>query len=114
MTTTPPNPDPDAIAAAAQACPHVVRLGGGALGEVATYLPGRRVTGVRVTDRVVEIHVVGRYGPTVDEIAGQVRDAVRAAAGPVIVDVVIDDLEDAQPGRSTPREPPTSLAAAGP
>ena len=89
-----PSMDADAVAAAVSACPDVVRLSGGVLGEVATYLPGRRVNGVRfLEDGGVEVHVVARYGPTAAEIAGQVRAAVTAICGPVPVHVGIDDLE---------------------
>ena len=85
-------PDPDAIATAVLACPEVAGLSGGLVGEVATYLPGRRVTGVRMAPPGVEVSVVGRYGPTVAEIAAAVRDAVRRVAGSRPVDVVIADL----------------------
>jgi uncharacterized alkaline shock family protein YloU len=65
-------------------------------GEVATYRPGRRVTGVQVrpdgpTTQVV-VHVVAHYGPTMAEVAAEVSAAVRSVAGPVDVRVGIDDL----------------------
>lgn len=88
----PSAPGPDVIATAVLACPQVAALSGGQVGEVATYLPGRRVTGVRITPHGVEVCVVGRYGPTVAEIADSVRDAVRRVAGSGPVDVVIADL----------------------
>ena len=88
----------DALAAAALACPSVVALSGGRVGEVATYLPGRRVTGVRVTDGRVEVHVVARYGPTCAEIASQVRAAVQPLTGGLPVWVGIDDLDTASAG----------------
>lgn len=89
-----PAADPDRIAVAVQACPSVVRLSGGAIGEVATYLPGRRITGVRITaDGGVEVHVVARYGPTIDEIAAEVRKAVTAVTGSRRVWVGVDDLD---------------------
>lgn len=86
-------PDPDLIAAAVSGCALVARLSGGLAGEVATYLPGRRVTGVRVGLDRVSVHVVGRYGPPVAEIAGQVQDAVRPLAGDRTIEVVVDDLD---------------------
>lgn len=82
----------DAIAAAVLACPLVVALSGGRAGEIASYLPGRRVTGVRIGDGAVTVHVVAAYGPTCEQIATQVRQAVQAiVAGPVVVG--IDDLD---------------------
>jgi hypothetical protein len=94
----------DGFAAAVLACPDVVRLsrvlpgahidGVSADVEVATYLPGRRVAGVRVRPDGVTVRVVCRYGPTVDELAAQVRDAVAGVwPGCPRIDVVIDDLE---------------------
>src|SRR5580693_1246789 len=42
--------DVDAVAAAVTGCEGVATLDGGPFGEVASYLPGRRVTGVVVGD----------------------------------------------------------------
>jgi len=95
----------DRIAAATLSCPAVARLHGGRFGEVATYLPGRRISGVRLRSTpdddpagtgpagisTVEIHVVGRYPATVDEIATQVRTALRPLVGAARVDVVVGD-----------------------
>jgi hypothetical protein len=96
--------EPDTIAAAVLACPSVADLSGGHAGEIATYLPGRRVTGVRIRPddplAHVVVHVIGRYGPTVAEIATEVVAAVHAVAGPVPVRVGVDDL--ALPARSGP------------
>lgn len=85
--------DPDAVAAAVLACPSVTGLSGGRLGEVATYLPGRRITGVRIADDGVAVHLVGRYGPTIGEIAAEVRAAVQAVVGRRPVTVSVDDLD---------------------
>ena len=82
----------DSLAEATLACPDVVALSGGLVCEVATYLPGRRVTGVRVRDAVVDVHVVARYGPTMDEIGAQVRAALMPLVGDRVVAVTIDDL----------------------
>lgn len=86
-------PDPDALAAAVQGCPSVSALSGGRLGEVATYLPGRRVAGIRLGDDTVDIHVVGHYGPHIDTIAAEVRSAVRPLVGGRQVAVSVDDLD---------------------
>lgn len=93
-------PDPDVVAAAAVACPLVARLSAGRFGEVASYLPGRRVLGVRVGADRVQVNVVAWYGPTTAEIGDQVRAAVHRVTGGCPVDVVIDDVEAPQP--STP------------
>lgn len=89
--------DVDLVAAAVLACPSVARLSGGLMGEVATYLPGRRVRGVVqrcIEGRMgIEVHVVGRFGPPTQEISGQVQAAVRSVAPSVAISVFIDDLE---------------------
>jgi len=48
-------------------------LSAGAIGEVATYLPGRRVAGVRITEDGINMHVVGRFGPSMEAIGDEVR-----------------------------------------
>jgi hypothetical protein len=84
--------DPNAIAVAVLACRTVAGLSGGIAGEVATYQPGRRVTGVRIDDATVTVHVVGRYGPSMTEISTDVTRAVTPLAGGRQVGVVIEDL----------------------
>ena len=86
------DPDADAIAAAALACPGVTGLHGGPLNEVAAYLPGRTVPGVRLAEDRVEVHVVARYGTVLPELAEAVRSAVAAKAGDLPVEVHIADL----------------------
>jgi len=101
-------PDPELIALTVQACPLVAGLHGGAFGEVATYLPGRRVVGVRVGDARVEIHVVGRYPASMAQIAGQIRNAIVGLSGAAVVDVTIEDV--AELGEDVP----DALASGGP
>jgi hypothetical protein len=85
-------PDPESVALAVQSCPLVAGLHAGAFGEVASYLPGRRIRGVRVTATEVEVHVVGRYPAAMDEIAAQVRRTLAPLTGPLPVNVVIEDV----------------------
>ncbi len=61
--------------------------------ELVSYLPGRRVTGVRVGDEGLEVHVVARYGPTMVEVAQEVREALRPLLGDAVVGVVIHDID---------------------
>lgn len=90
-TGTPPVPE-DALAAAVAGCPDVDSLSAGLFGEVATYLPGRRVTGVRVGVDSIEIHVIARWGTPLPAIAEQVRSACEPLAGGRRVDVTIEDV----------------------
>ena len=90
----------DLVAAAVRGCPDVLDLSGGAFGQVATYLPGRRVSGVRLGEQdgdPVEVHVVARYGVQVHVLAVQVRHAVWSVLPGRPVDVHIDDLDVPEP-----------------
>ena len=81
----------DAIAAAVAACPAVVSLAGGGPGLIATYLPGRRVDGVRLAPDRVAVSVVGLEGIPVAVLADQVRAAVGPLAPGLPVDVHVAD-----------------------
>jgi len=80
------------IAQAVNGCPGVASLSPGEMGEVATYLPGRRVIGIRLRDSI-EVHVVARFGVTVEDLARQVRAAVATVAPGPVVDVYVDDVD---------------------
>jgi hypothetical protein len=71
--------DADRIATAVQAARHIAGLDSGRYGEIATYLPGRRVNGVRIRPESVTIGVIGRYPATATDIDA----CVRAAVGPL-------------------------------
>ena len=87
--------DVDAIAAATLACPAVARLHEGGTWAVATYLPGRRVVGVRVEDRRVLVSVVLASGNSVRSLEAQVRSALAPHAGGRQVDVHVADFQTA-------------------
>jgi hypothetical protein len=82
----------DRIAAAVTRCPDVVGLTQSPGLPVATYLPGRTVSGVAVRPAEVEVSVVARYGPPLAQVAAQVRRAVAPLAPGRAVDVVIGDI----------------------
>lgn len=100
----------DVIAAAVRAVPGVANLHTGAFGEVATYLPGRRVGGIRLLPGRCEVHVVIRWGSPVLATAAAIRAAAAASVtGPV--DVTIEDVVvPAEPANPAPANP----AQAGP
>jgi hypothetical protein len=100
--------DADAIASAARRCPAVADLHGGGLVQVATYLPGRRVDGVRVADDSVLVSVVAVWGMPLVAHTGQVRAAVAPLAGERRVDVHVADIR--LPGEETPALPPAEPA----
>jgi len=83
----------DRVSDAVLAVEGVEDLHSGTFGEVATYLPGRRVTGIRIRPEATEVHVVLRWGAPVRATA----DAVRAVAGPLVgtpVHVFVQDVVD--------------------
>ena len=86
----------DRVAAAVTRCPDVARLTQIPGMPVATYLPGRTVSGVAVRPAEVEICVVARYGPPLPQVAGQVRQAVEPLVPGRVVDVVIADITSPQ------------------
>jgi hypothetical protein len=82
----------DRIAATVTGCPDVAGLTQNPGFPVATYLPGRTVSGVAVWLAEVEICVVARYGPPLAQVAEQVRQAVEPLVPGRVVDVVIGDI----------------------
>ncbi len=80
------------VLAIVRSMPAVAAVSHGAFGEVATYLPGRVLPGIRIDDGRVEIHLVAVYGPPLADIAHDVGAAVRPVVGDRRVDVSIDDI----------------------
>lgn len=68
-------------------------MSGGLVGEVATYLPGREVVGVRVRGEEVEVHVVARWGRPLTEVADTVHQAVRPVTGGLRTSVFVEDVD---------------------
>lgn len=85
--------DVDAVARSVERCPSVARLAAWNGVEVATYLPGRKVPGVRVVGGELEVHVVARYGSPLPGVAAEIRRALETTAGGLPVAVFIDELE---------------------
>jgi len=92
---TPAPDDPalvaDLIVSAATLVPGVTDLHAGAFGEVATYLPGRRVVGVRLTPGLTEVHVVVAMGVPILQVAESVRQVVQPLVD-TPVDVFVEDV----------------------
>lgn len=83
--------DPEAVEVVILQTPGVARFAPSAF--VATYLPGRRITGLRVDDAGVEAHLVAQWGVKLPSLANQVRSRVQRLAGAVPVSVFFDDIE---------------------
>ena len=85
--------DVDAIAAATLACSAVAGLDEGGTRAVATYLPGRRVVGVRVENRRVLVSVILSSGFSVRLLDAQVRSALAPHVRDRDVDVYVADVQ---------------------
>ena len=97
----------DRIAAAVTGCPDVAGLTQVPGMPVATYLPGRAVSGVAVRPAEVKICVVARYGPPLPQVAAQIRQAVEPLVPGRVVNVVVADITSPQ------ARPEVTVASAG-
>ncbi|MGP4058723.1 hypothetical protein ACTWP6_28510 [Mycobacterium sp. 4D054] len=93
--TPAPQEPADLLAAAVLAVPGVAALHPGMFGEVGTYLPGRRVAGIRITDNVVDVHIVVVFGVAVRDTAAAVRATVSALHPGAEVNVTVEDVAPA-------------------
>ncbi|MEH1127885.1 hypothetical protein [Micromonospora sp. CPCC 206061] len=94
--------DVDAVATAVRGCPGVLDLYGGPPQLIATYLPGRRVEGVRVDRWAVAVQVRARWGAAVSDLSAQIRAALRPLAGGRRIDIVWADVADPPPLSAAP------------
>ena len=101
--------DVDAVATVVQGCTGVAALDGGPFGQVASYLPGRKVAGVVVGDGRVTVQVRSRWGIPAPDLAALIAAVLAPLTGQRPVDVVIADIDD-PPGTPSLRVP----ADAGP
>ena len=102
--------DIDAVAAAVRGCAGVAGLGG-QFGEVASYLPGRKVQGIVVSGGRVTVQIRSQWAVPVPELAALIRAVLAPLTGHRPVDVVIADIGD--PPGMPPRAPVRSGAAPG-
>ncbi len=84
--------DVEAVANAVASCPSVLRLAGGAAGQVVARLPGGRIAGIRIVGGAVAVHVVARWVAFLPDVGDEVRSAVRPWVGSRSVTVFIDDV----------------------
>ena len=100
-------PDVTAVASAVLGCSAVAGLDGGRFGEVATYLPGQRVSGVAFCRGRLIISVVGTSSATSVLLRGQIQAAASPLAPGVPIDVVFADIAlDDSPAAAPRLDPP--------
>src|SRR5262249_43997364 len=97
----------DQIVNAVTRCPDVAGLTQAPGNPVATYLPGRTVSGGAVRAGEGEICVGARYGRPLPPIAGQGRRALAPLVPDRVVDVVMGDTPPPDP-RPAPGPPSPS------
>lgn len=108
-------PDPELIARTVLACPAVESLDSGGPGGPATYLPGRRIDGVSVSDSAVSVRVRMSWGTTVAAVDTQIRAVLLPIAGGRRVDITVGDIatpQDAAGSGDTDGPPGISPASA--
>lgn len=83
------------VAATVTAHPAIARLDGGVFGSVATYLPGRRLVGVRIGRGAepVELGVVVRLSSRIPDVVAELRRDVSALCGGAAVDITVADVD---------------------
>ena len=84
--------DADRIRTAVLACPDVADLSAGPFGEVASYLPGRTISGVRIDDDHVEVHIVARFGQPLRTVADRIGDSLQGLLKGRPLSVAVDDI----------------------
>ena len=84
----------DAVAAAVLGCAGVAGLDGGRFGEVASYLPGRKVRGVVVSGGRVRVQIRSRWAVPAPGLAALITAVLAPLTGRRPVDVVIADIDD--------------------
>ncbi|MFP5078704.1 hypothetical protein ACLE20_15510 [Rhizobium sp. YIM 134829] len=97
--TPPPLEPAERLAAAVLAVPGVAALHPGMFGEVGTYLPGRRVAGIRVADHAVDVHIIVVFGVAVRDTAAAVRATVGRLHPGAEVNVTVEDVAPAAGAR---------------
>ena len=83
----------DAVHAAVAACPGVAGLGSGTVSSLTTYLPGRRLSGIRINPDSVDLEIIAAWGTAAADIYRQIQTAVTAAVGGRRIDLTIADIQ---------------------
>lgn len=114
MTTDDGTPTVRQIADAVAEVPGVTGLYGGEFGEIATYLPGGRISGIVLADDSCDIHIVVDVAYDIRDVAGEVRDVAQQLTG-LPATVTVEDIavgpESRGAGASDGTRPRTSDAS---
>lgn len=111
--------DLDAVAAAVRSCPGVDDLDDGPINaRLATYLPGRKIDGLKITADTLTVQIRSMWGVPVTEVGAQIRLAVVHLVAGRRVDIIVADLTPApgyepEPQSALQPEPSTQQLDAG-
>ena len=102
--------DVDAVATRVRACAGVSDLVDGAFGDCTSYLPGRRVIGVSVSDDMVRVSIRAKWGVPARDLLDQITSVLQPTVADRRIEVVIADIDDlpsfaAQPPIAVPAGP---------
>jgi len=86
--------DVDAVAATVRSCHFVSDLAAGGPGSPATYLPGRRLSGIAVDEARVRIQVRSCWAAPAHLVVAEIEAAVRPLVGDRMIELTIADIED--------------------
>ena len=102
--TTVDGVDVDAVHGIVTSTPGVSGLGSGLPGAMTTYLPGRHVAGIRISEAAVDVEVAVSWDRPVTEVARDLQRRLAGVTGGRQVNVVIADLAmpDDDPAPSDP------------
>jgi len=95
--------DVDAVASAVRACPGVSDLADSRFGDAATYLPGRRVTGIAVKGETVRVSVRAKWGVPASDLLDQITAALMPSLADRRIELVVAEIDD--PPRLASPEP---------
>ena len=105
--------DVDAVAAGVRECAGVSGLDGGRFGDVASYLPGRKVEGIMVGGGRVTVQIRSQWAVPAPALAALVTAVLAPLTGCRPVDVVVADIDD-PPRVPLPARLPAAAAQAAP
>jgi hypothetical protein len=85
-------PHPAALAAAVGRCPSVADLYGGRFGEVTSYLPGQRISGVAIGPAGVRVSVISTATATATSLVAEISAALAPLIGSCPVAITWADI----------------------
>jgi hypothetical protein len=85
--------DIDAVHAAIAGCPGVSSVGSGTVASLTTYLPGRRVAGIRVGPDTLEVEIVALWGTTAHELDTHIRQVLAPLVSDHRIDITVADID---------------------